>query len=95
MIKVEVKKDVNEIKVTGHANFDDCGKDIVCASVSTLIITTVNAIERINKDAIFYSENPFILKVLKKDEVVEKLIDNMLALLKELEHDYPNNIRFL
>lgn len=29
----------------GHAFFDDPGKDIVCASISVLAITTVNSIE--------------------------------------------------
>ena len=42
MIKVNIKN--NEITVSGHANYDDYGKDIVCASVSSLVISTVNAI---------------------------------------------------
>ncbi len=98
MIKIKVVENENnlkEIKITGHALYDDYGKDIVCAAVSSIVITTINAIERINKDAICYEENPFFVKAIKNDKVVNELILNMISLLKELEHDYPNNIRFL
>jgi len=47
MIKVTILKDdncVKEIKFDGHALFDEYGKDIVCAGVSSTLITTVNAI---------------------------------------------------
>ena len=42
MIKIRVKKSQKQyvtIGVTGHANYDDHGKDIVCASVSVLAQT--------------------------------------------------------
>ena len=37
MIKVNIKS--NHIVITGHANFADYVKDIVCASVSSIVIT--------------------------------------------------------
>jgi uncharacterized protein YsxB (DUF464 family) len=98
MIKVKVKKNNNKIEyisITGHAMYDDFGKDIVCSSVSSIVITTVNAIERINGSSIVYEEMPFSIKVVEEDEIVSKLIDNMISLLKELEKQYPKNIRFL
>ena len=39
MIKVELKD--NLITIKGHAGYDDKGKDIVCASVSSIVITTI------------------------------------------------------
>lgn len=98
MIKVRVvekNKEVNKVMITGHALYDDYGKDIVCASVSSVIITTVNAILRIEKDAIFVEEKPFVIEVKKSTEITKKLIENMISLLRELERDYPKNIRFL
>ena len=98
MIKVKVEeknKEVNKVMITGHALYDDYGKDIVCASVSSIVITTVNAILRIEKDAIFVEEEPFVIEVKKSTEITKKLIENMISLLKELERDYPKNIRFL
>ncbi len=32
---------------SGHAGFDDYGKDIVCAAVSVLVINTVNSLDEI------------------------------------------------
>ena len=98
MIKVRVIKEKDKIKkinIKGHANFNDFGKDIVCASVSSIVITTVNAIERIDKDAITYTEKDFNITVLKDDDVINKLIINMISLLEELENSYPKNIKFL
>lgn len=98
MIRVKIKENNNEIEdisITGHAMFDDYGKDIVCAAVSSIVITTVNAIERIDRDSISYQENPFDLKVIGDNEVVYELLDNMISLLKELEQSYPNNIKIL
>lgn len=98
MIKISLKKEnkkIKEIVITGHACYDDYGKDIVCASVSSIITTSVNAILTIDKEAIYYDENIFLIKILKDDDIVNKLILNMIDLLKQLEHDYPNNIKFL
>lgn len=39
MIKIEFDGKHYELKVSGHANADAKGKDIVCASVSTLFYT--------------------------------------------------------
>ena len=42
MIKVEVIK--KNISIIGHANFDEYGKDIVCAAASSIVITSIEAI---------------------------------------------------
>ena len=51
MIKVNLKEK-DKIVITGHAGYDDYGKDIVCASVSSIVITTINAIIDIDDNAI-------------------------------------------
>ena len=98
MIKVKVEeknKEVNKVMITGHALYDDYGKDIVCASVSSIVITTVNAILRVDSGSISYDENPFVIRTLKDSYITNLLLDNMISLLKELERDYPKNVRFL
>ena len=78
MIKVVVKND--SITISGHANYDDYGKDIVCAAVSATVITTVNGILSIDKDAIEVNEkNKVEIKILKNNEIVDKLINNYLG----------------
>lgn len=99
MIKVELKKEndkVKEILIKGHANYDISGKDIVCAAASSIAITTINAILSIDNKAIYYEENSnLLIKINKFDNITNKLINNMINMLKELEHDYPKNIKIL
>ena len=91
MIKVIVKEDV--ITISGHANYDEYGKDIVCAAVSSTVITTVNGILSIDNSAIEVSESENVeIKILKHSNVVDKLISNMINLLTELQNDYKDNI---
>jgi uncharacterized protein YsxB (DUF464 family) len=33
------------VKISGHAGFDSYGNDLICASVSALLLATVNALE--------------------------------------------------
>ncbi|MBE6161530.1 MAG: ribosomal-processing cysteine protease Prp [Firmicutes bacterium] len=59
---INVVKNKNIIEITGHANFDDYGKDIVCASVSSIVITTVNGILEINRDSLKYEQKKINLQ---------------------------------
>ncbi len=95
MIKVEIKN--KEIIIKGHASYSEYGKDIVCASVSSIVITTINAIIEIDKEAIDYEdlEGRINIKVLKDDNIINKLIDNMIQLLEQLEKDYKNCIKII
>jgi len=96
MIKVTVKKRnnrVNELVIKGHADYDISGKDIVCAAVSSITITTINNIIALD-DSISYEEKSGLLKIrIKKDtEINAKLLDNLVRMLKELSEEYPKNI---
>lgn len=92
MIKISIKKD--EIIVKGHSGYGIEGTDIVCASVSSICITTVNALLSIDEDCITYEESDGFLsiKIKKHSEVIDKLINNMINLLTELEKDYKKYI---
>lgn len=93
MIKVKYNKD--KIKINGHALYDIEGKDIVCASVSSIIYTTVNALLKINKTSIEFNDDGNTIEIIKlsNDEITNKLLDNMLDLFIDLEKDYPKNIK--
>ena len=93
MIKVSVKK--NTIEITGHSDYDTIGKDIVCSAVSSIVTTTINGIISIDSEAIYYEyySDKMLIEVKKNDEIILKLIDNMLDLLKSLSKDYPKNIK--
>lgn len=92
MININIKDD--HITINGHANFAEYGKDIVCAAVSSIVITTVNAILRIDDKAITYKESSNLeITINKHSEITDILITNMIELLKELEKQYGKNIK--
>ena len=95
MIKVNVKDD--NIVITGHAKYAEYGKDIVCASVSSIVISTVNAILKFDEEAISYKEeaNKLVIDILKKDKITIKLIGNMIDMLNELSDQYPENVKVI
>ena len=90
-----VKKEGSKISITGHALYDDFGRDIVCSSVSSIVITTINGIISIDDKALKYKmlNGGMEIEILKKDNITLKLIDNMMELLIKLSEDYPKNIR--
>ena len=92
MIKININND--EITIKGHSGYGVEGTDIVCASVSSISITTVNALLSIDEDCIQYIEKDGYLniKIKKHNETIDKLIDNMINLLKELEKNYKKYI---
>ncbi len=89
-----IKKEDNLITIKGHANYRD-HDDIVCASVSSIMYTTVNALLRFDSNSINYQDNEFVvsIEVLKNTKETEILIINMLSLFKELSSKYPKNIK--
>ena len=93
MIKIIVS--TNKINIIGHADFGTYGKDIVCSSVSSIMTTTINGILRFNNKYISYQkkENDFQIVINEHNEIVDNLIENMISLFKELEQDYPKNIK--
>lgn len=95
MIKVEIEN--NKIEIKGHANYDYYGKDIVCASVSSIVITTINAIIEFDPESIYYEDlnNRILIEKLKDDDITNKLINNMIELLEELEKSYKDNIKII
>ena len=93
MIKIRVNDE--NILITGHAFYDEYGKDIVCSAVSATFLCTVNAILKLDKNALQVRnvQDGKEIKILKKDHVTNVLINNMLDCLKELGDKYPRNIQ--
>ncbi len=90
---IKVKKDKNIITISGHANYDKYGSDIVCSSVSSIVYTTINGILNINSNSLKVTDNDTLtIEVLSNDEVTTKLIDNMMLLLEDVKLQYPKNI---
>lgn len=98
MIKVIVVKEndlIKSIKISGHALYDDYGKDIVCSAVSSIITTSINSILALDNEGIKYKSNKGNVEItdIKNTKEVTTLIEVMLKLLNELKEDYPDNIK--
>ena len=97
MITINIQKENNKFKkisVLGHAMYADRGKDIVCSSVSSIVITTVNGILTLNKGSLSYmvGKKGMTIDIKNEDETTQLLIHNMVNLLKDLEKQYPANV---
>ena len=95
MIKVYVRK--NNIVITGHAEFNDYGKDIVCSSASSIVITSINACLNIDAKSIVYKNelDKLTIDIKSDNNVILKILDNMLNMLSELANDYPKNVKII
>ncbi|MDO7983442.1 MAG: ribosomal-processing cysteine protease Prp [Pigeon pea little leaf phytoplasma] len=83
------------ILIQGHAQYSG-SNDIVCSSVSTAIIVTVNAIELLNlKNKISFKlkKGYFKLILLKSNLIVNKLLQNLKYTLKDLSQQYQTCLK--
>ena len=96
MISVRIIKKnniIDSIECKGHAGYAEYGKDIVCASFSTMIITTINAILDIDDSAISYTDsNDLKIVNIKKDNITSSLLNTLVNMIYELRENYDKNI---
>lgn len=97
-IKVNYSNDyVNKVKITGHAGYAEHGKDIVCASVSSIAITSANLILKVDDKKVNVTQKEGLIEidVLKKDETINMILLNMIDMLEELSNDYKENVKII
>ena len=95
MINIEIINN-KTIKVKGHADYAEYGQDIVCASVSTAVYMSINQIEVFDKtDCIktIIREGNACIEVVCEDDIVNKVISNLIFTLRDLELQYPKYIK--
>ena len=88
MINAEVSIKDNKyvaFSCAGHVGFSDKGKDIVCASVSALVINTANAIEKLSDCDFNAVASEYKITYVFKSEIDDKALLLMDALIIGLE----------
>ena len=98
MIVCTVKKNESNyfIQIEGHSGYDTIGKDIVCSSVSTAMIMSVNLLERLQADFNFSSDEkiPMMkLNVNNYNEVEEKVLYNLVDCLNDVSTSYKKYLK--
>jgi len=101
MTKVTYCRDNQKIKqiiFEGHTNQADYGYDIVCASLSTIYLVTINAIIKFgyHENIIYEIADGFSkLEVLKSNQEISILLENLLDNVYSLAKKYPNAIKIM
>lgn len=82
-----------EFEIFGHANYDEKGKDIVCAAVSTVSQHTARALKK--EGAIVQVVDTGKLKVerISDSKVSQRFVAELLETLIDLSEQYPKYIR--
>ena len=97
MISVNVTfigKDVKTLTVSGHANFAEYGKDLVCAGVSAIVTGGINALEKeINNIVIITEENKLGVDVINSNETIQIILKTILIQLETIEDSYKKYIK--
>lgn len=92
---IEITEHENGITVSGHAHYAEPGKDIVCAGVSTLAQTLIEAIERLTGDEIKYSISPGTVDIKYRDlsAGAQLLVNSFFIGVEMIANEYPANVR--
>ena len=88
--------EVTGFKVKGHSGYEDRGKDVVCASVSSAVMLAANVVtEVLGHDAeVSAYEDTIILKTnIKGDEKLQKLYEMLIAQLDHIALEFENNLK--
>ena len=97
MISVNVTfmgSDVKSLTVSGHANYDKYGKDIVCAGVSAVVTGGINALEnQVNNIEIISKENKLGVNVINSNEYIQIVLKTILIQLETIEVSYKKYIK--
>ena len=94
MIKVVYNDNFKNLKITGHAGYAELGKDIVCASASGIILSSINLAIDFNNNVKYTDDyNKIEITNNTDDENVKKVFNNMILMLEEIEKQYPKNIK--
>ena len=82
------------IDVSGHAEFGAYGKDLVCASVSSIMFGFMNAIDALAEDVeIKQSENRITVSNHSCSKQVDDYFELVMMQLKTLEESYGDFIQ--
>ena len=98
MIHIHYTKDDgwHELAIEGHANYSDCGRDIVCAGVSAIAYTLIGFLENKEEDVedmggSIVDSGEFYLSC-KGSKVVDLAYEMAVVGLWQIANTYPDNV---
>ena len=92
-----INRGAREICIDGHANYDEPGRDIVCAAVSMLVQTLIQSIEELTSDEIKYVMIPGTVHIQfgNLSERARLLVDSFFVGVSMIAEEYPDNVKII
>ena len=100
MTTIKIFRDQNKdcigYEISGHAGFDDSGRDIVCAAISILATTTYNSIETLTSDKFGHEEDEeegymYLMLQDNPSKEAKLLLNSMVLGLIQLEEQFGSS----
>ena len=92
MIKVQIKRNnkyITQIKIKGHAQFGEYGKDLVCAGVSAVATGICNTLAKKG----FLEEKKCAIILYENDEIMQVILETLVISLESFTEDYHQYIK--
>jgi hypothetical protein len=83
-------------KVKGHSGYAEQGEDVVCASVSSAVMLTANAVTEVfgyDADVSAYEDTITLKTNIKGDEILQKLYQGLILQLQQIALEFENNLK--
>ena len=97
MVKVIYEVENNQylsLRVSGHAEYNEKGKDLVCASVSSIMFGFMNALDALNEDIeIKQLTNEIIILNHSSSNIIQDYFELIMMQLKTIEESYGDFIK--
>ena len=82
------------LEVSGHAEYDKKGKDLICASVSSIMFGFMNALDALNEDVqIQQLTNKIIINNHSSCNTIQEYFQLVMTQLKTIEESYGDFIK--
>jgi len=90
-------------RVSGHSGYDEIGKDIVCAAVSSITQNPLGGMEDVLgvHPKYIINDDGYLEVDLKdmdsqgKDKEIDVLLETMAVMIKALKDEYPKNLKLV
>ena len=96
---IEVLYEVREeryvsLDVSGHAEYGEYGKDLICASASSIMFGLMNALDALGEDVLIEQEdNRIMIEDHSSSDIVQDYFELVIMQMKTIEASYGDFIR--
>ncbi len=82
------------LDVSGHAEYGEYGKDLICASASSIMFGLMNALDALGEDVLIEQEdNRIMIEDHSSSDVVQDYFELVIMQMKTIEASYGDFIR--